>query len=128
MKKITDKDVEALKAGKKITKGFIHMQLDDKGRLNLWSDINITDNYRSLKIDANKLFDHGILSDSIYYQVFLTDSKEIIQNMMHGIIYGKWTFVKRGENFGIKLVKVLPKIHKISLDMIAKDIFRSENK
>ena len=66
--------------------------------------------------------------NSIYYQVFLTDSKEIIQNMMHGIIYGKWTFVKRGENFGIKLVKVLPKIHKISLDMIAKDIFRSENK
>lgn len=59
---------------------------------------------------------------------FLTDSKEVIQNMMHGIIYGKWTFVKRGENFGIKLVKVLPKIHKISLDMIAKDIFRSENK
>lgn len=56
------------------------------------------------------------------------NSKEIIQNMMHGIIYGKWTFVKRGENFGIKLVKVLPKIHKISLDMIAKDIFRSENK
>lgn len=48
--------------------------------------------------------------------------------MMHGIIYGKWTFVKRGEKFGIKLVKVLPKIHKISLDMIAKDIFRSENK
>ena len=26
------------------------------------------------------------------------------------------------------LVKVLPKIHKIPLDMIAKDIFRSENK
>lgn len=44
MKKIIYKDVEALKAGKKITKGFIHMQLDDKGRLNLWSDINITDN------------------------------------------------------------------------------------
>lgn len=32
MKKITDKDVEALKAGKKVTKGFIHMQLDDKGK------------------------------------------------------------------------------------------------
>lgn len=63
MKKITDKDVERLKAGKKITKGFIHMQLDDRGRSNLWSDINITDNYRSLKIDANKLFDHGILSE-----------------------------------------------------------------
>ena len=63
MKKITDKDIEALKAGKKITKGFIHMQLDDKGRLNLWSDINITDNYRSFKIEANKLLDHEIFTD-----------------------------------------------------------------
>lgn len=45
-----------------------------------------------------------------------------------GSYTGNGLFVKRGENFGIKLVKVLPKIHKISLDMIAKDIFRSENK
>lgn len=54
MKKITDKDVEALKAGKKVTKGFIHMQLDDKGRLNMWADINITDKYRDFEIDASK--------------------------------------------------------------------------
>lgn len=27
--------------------------------------------------------------NSIYYQVFLTDSKEIIQHMIHGVIYGK---------------------------------------
>ena len=36
--------------------------------------------------------DHGEDFDytkSVYYQVFLTDSKEVIQNMMHGIIYGK---------------------------------------
>lgn len=36
MKKITDKDVEALKAGKKVTKGFIHMQMESymvNGRL-----------------------------------------------------------------------------------------------
>lgn len=46
--------------------------------------------------------DHGEdfnYAKSVYYQVFLTDSKEVIQNMMHGIIYGKWTFVKRGEKF-----------------------------
>lgn len=57
MKKITDKDVEALKAGKKVTKGFIHMQLDDKGILNMWTDNNITDKYRDFEIDVNKLFD-----------------------------------------------------------------------
>ena len=56
MKKITDKDVERLKAGKKITKGFIHMQLDDKGRLNLWSDINITDNYKGFMDARGRLF------------------------------------------------------------------------
>ncbi len=63
MKKITDKDVEALKAGKKVTKGFIHMQLDDKGILNMWTDNNITDKYKDFEIDANKLFDHGILTE-----------------------------------------------------------------
>ena len=63
MKKITDKDVEALKAGKKVTKDCIHMQLDDKGILNMWADINITDKYRDFEIDVNKLFDHGILSE-----------------------------------------------------------------
>lgn len=60
--------------------------------------------------------------NSIYYQVFLTDSKEIIQHMIHEVIYGKWTFVKRGENFGIKLVKVLPGIHKCILRIAEKDI------
>lgn len=63
MKKIIDKDVEALKAGKKVTKGFIHIQLNDKGRLNLRVNINITDKYRSFKIEANKLFDHEIFTD-----------------------------------------------------------------
>lgn len=66
--------------------------------------------------------------NSIYYQVFLTDSKEIIQHMIHGVIYGKWTFVKRGENFGIKLVKVLPGIHKCILRIAEKDIFGHESK
>lgn len=52
MKKITDKDVEALKAGKKVTKGFIHMQLDDKGKLNLWSDAGIPiETYYASEID-----------------------------------------------------------------------------
>jgi hypothetical protein len=37
--------------------------LDDKGILNMWADINITDKYRSLEIDASKLFDHGILTE-----------------------------------------------------------------
>lgn len=55
MKKITDKDVEALKAGKKVTKGFIHMQLDDKGRLNMWADINITDKYRDQVMKPKKI-------------------------------------------------------------------------
>lgn len=39
------------------------MQLDNKGRLNMWTDINITDKYRDLEIDANKLFDHEIFTD-----------------------------------------------------------------
>ena len=51
-----------------------------------------------------------------------------MQHMIHGVIYGKWTFVKRGENFGIKLVKVLPGIHKCILRIAEKDIFGHESK
>lgn len=61
--------------------------------------------YTDSFVDALRLWpilrpanDHGEdfnYAKSVYYQVFLTDSKEVIQNMMHGIIYGKWTFVKR---------------------------------
>lgn len=72
--------------------------------------------------------DHGEdfnYAKSVYYQVFLTDSKKVIQNMMHGTIYGKWTFVKRGENFGIKLVDVLPGIHKSIMQIAEREIFRS---
>lgn len=101
--------------------------------MSLMNALRYTDSFVYLKavMILRPANDHGEdfnYAKSVYYQVFLTDSKEVIQNMMHGIIYGKWTFVKRGENFGIKLVKVLPKIHKLTLDMFAKDIFRSENK
>ena len=75
--------------------------------------------------------DHGEdfnYASSVYYQVFLTDSKEIIQHMIHGVIYGKWTIDKRGENFDIKLVKVLPGIHKCILRIAEKDIFGHESK
>lgn len=100
--------------------------------MSLMNALRYTDSFvDALRLILRPANDHGEdfnYAKSVYYQVFLTDSKEVIQNMMHGIIYGKWTFVKRGENFGIKLVKVLPKIHKLTLDMFAKDIFRSENK
>lgn len=70
----------------------------------------------------------SIMSTVSIIKYFLTDSKEIIQHMIHGVIYGKWTFVKRGENFGIKLVKVLPGIHKCILRIAEKDIFGHESK
>lgn len=40
----------------------------------------------------------------------------------------KIAIVKRGENFGIKLVKVLPGIHKCILRIAEKDIFGHESK
>jgi hypothetical protein len=40
------------------------------------------------------------------YNVFMTDMVYLFQNgeISKGIIKGKWTFVKRGQNYGIKLV------------------------
>ena len=54
MKKITDKDVEALKAGKKVTKGFIHMQLDDKGSMKLKFKTELRDDYKQEMVNAEQ--------------------------------------------------------------------------
>lgn len=70
--------------------------------------------------DRDKEFSY---SSSVYYQAFLTDSKDIVRNMSSGTIHGRWTFVKRGENFGIKLVEKLPGIHKRIMQEAINHIF-----
>jgi hypothetical protein len=39
------------------------------------------------------------------YQVFLTDLATMIPYMNQGIVEGTFTFCKRGQNYGVKLVK-----------------------
>ena len=41
------------------------------------------------------------------YNVFMKDMIDIIHNSLidKGILTGRWTFCKRGQNYGIKLVK-----------------------
>lgn len=53
-----------------------------------------------------------------------TARKDIWRQPVSGMINGRWTFVKRGENFGIKLVEKLPGIHNRIMEEAAKDIFR----
>lgn len=72
-------------------------------------------------VDHDKGFNY---SSSIYYQAFLPDSYDIVRNMISGMINGRWTFVKRGENFGIRLVSRLPGLHKRVMDKAEEDIFR----
>ena len=38
------------------------------------------------------------------YEVFLSDAIDTISKGMDMIVSGKWTFVKRGSNWGIKLI------------------------
>ena len=40
----------------------------------------------------------------VNYQVFMSDSIDMIQNAVKGRIKGTFTWVKNGSNYGIKLV------------------------
>jgi len=44
--------------------------------------------------------------DNSSYPMFLTDMSEAVQQavMDHGVVDGSWTIVKRGQNYGLKLV------------------------
>ena len=53
-------------------------------------------------------YNHNILEKEFFgtrYEVFMTDVESIINKMHLGEISGTFTFVKRGQNYGIKLVK-----------------------
>lgn len=39
------------------------------------------------------------------YEVFLIDSIAVINKAVNGVVSGEWIFVKRGQNFGIKLLE-----------------------
>lgn len=41
------------------------------------------------------------------YHIFLSDCPAVIRNMKGGKIKGVWTFVKKGQNYGITLVKII---------------------
>ena len=43
------------------------------------------------------------------YGVFLCDANVIINNMDHGIMTGVFTITKRGQDYGIKLIKMVQK-------------------
>lgn len=47
-------------------------------------------------------------SNSVYYRVLFPEIERIIRFMTKGVIYGKWTFVRRWMHFGIRLVHVIP--------------------
>jgi hypothetical protein len=40
-----------------------------------------------------------------HYQVFLSDLEDIINHTVNGSIKGKFKFVKKGRNYGLKLVE-----------------------
>jgi hypothetical protein len=40
-----------------------------------------------------------------FYPCFLKESMAVIQAATKGVVNGRWTFCKRGSNFGIKLLE-----------------------
>lgn len=55
--------------------------------------------------NAKKYGTDGYCYECVDYEVFLSNSVDIIRKMVDGKISGVWTFVKKGSNYGIKLVK-----------------------
>ena len=45
------------------------------------------------------------LNTNTYITAFISDMKDLITNMKYGQIDGRFTFVKKGQNYGFKLIK-----------------------
>lgn len=49
--------------------------------------------------------DKDYFSQKIVYQVFMSDIKDIVKEMIKGRIKGSFTWTKKGANYGLKLVE-----------------------
>ena len=58
-----------------------------------------------VKLKDYDKFEKDHFYNGIIYEVFLTDIEDIINKMVNGVITDEFVFVKRGQNFGIKLNK-----------------------
>jgi hypothetical protein len=102
-----------------MTKGQYKIPFDTDGNLmgypEQWRDIVWRDNYQFddvLKFDsyyrgrsAAGMFMVSTTTGS-HYQMFLRDFEDLINTVIidHGVVSGRWTFTKRGANYGIMLV------------------------
>lgn len=70
-------------------------------------DTLVLDGYSRGRSAAN--FNLKSKSDGKNYNLFMKDTLHLIQNatVYKGEIHAKWTFVKRGSNYGIQLVGIL---------------------
>lgn len=56
-------------------------------------------------VDVKEPTPKGIYARKFQYEVFLSDAIDTISKAKNMIVSGQWTFVKRGSNWGIKLIE-----------------------
>lgn len=49
--------------------------------------------------------DQPYVRGDIQYQVFMSDVKDIVEEMVKGRVQGKFTWAKKGSNYGLRIVK-----------------------
>ena len=69
-----------------------------------WEDVIEYQTYSRGRSAANIIF-RSALSKKREYTVFLTDFSDMVPFMVRGVVSGTFTFVKRGQNYGVKRVK-----------------------
>jgi hypothetical protein len=102
-----------------MAKGQYQIPFDKDGNLmgypEEWRGIEWRDNYQftdTLKLDH---YYRGRSAAGLYmasaitghrYQMFLRDFEDLINNTVidHGVVSGRWTFTKRGANYGIVFI------------------------
>lgn len=67
-----------------------------------WDDILEYENFGRGTSAAHLYFKSTLTGKS--YQMFLKDFENIVKRLVDGKVSGKWTFCKRGQNYGVKFL------------------------
>ena len=78
-----------------------------------WKNINWRDNYIFSDVFEYNGYSRGrssalilfkSITDGREYPMFMTDFDSVARKMVNGVLKGEFTFQKRGQNYGVKMV------------------------
>ena len=107
---LTDSERERVYSGEEVVKGFTHDGISyDENKIEVWKpnkEVELTLHYKGFSRGRSAVTFYWVDDDGHKYPMFIKDVDELLrQDIGASSIHAIFTYVKRGNNYGIKFLR-----------------------